>query len=283
MVEKDSYGKDFPSFKIGDLHAHTAYSQGSYLFDGSLLPQQLVEKAVEEGLHFLAITDHDTVAPSFVGKEHALVEGYDIDVITGAEISSKDGHILALGIETNIPFWMSAEETVRAVHREGGIAVAAHPFYTLTDSVGEKVLRTVAENEDPEVFWDGIEVFNAGANDWRFVERTKRFGGKDANRRAREFYTMYGESGDFGAALGGSDAHNKGVGRTVTTIPAQMEVFQAIQRRETGVKMMDGREEYTIWNMYETKKRSATLEKEREGLPHDKKFFPLREASSQRI
>ena len=39
-----------------DLHMHTTYS------DGKLTPEELVAKAKEAGLTYMAITDHDTVA-----------------------------------------------------------------------------------------------------------------------------------------------------------------------------------------------------------------------------
>lgn len=283
MVEKDRFGLDFPQYKAGDLHTHTSYSSERYQGDGGLKPYQAVEKAVEEGLDFIAITDHDTVAPSIMGKEHALIEGYEIEVITGAEISSSEGHILALGIETNIPFWMNARDTVRAIHKQGGLAIAAHPFYTLTDSVGEEILRSIAQDEDEEVYWDGLEVFNGGANDWRFVERARRLGQRDGNRRARDFYLQEGESGLYGAAVAGSDAHHLGIGRVRTIIPETIDIYTAIKAKETGVKMMNGREEYTPGSLFSTKRRSTNLEKERRALPLDKKVFPLYRASSQSI
>ena len=281
MVEVDHFGLSFQDYKKGDLHTHTSYSFDTYRSDGALHPYQLVEKAVEEELDFVAVTDHDTVASSYLAKEHALVEGYPIEVITGAEVSSNDGHILALGIETNIPFWMSAKDTIRAIHEQGGLAVAAHPFYTLTHSVGEEVLKKIAADEEEDIYWDAIEVFNGGANDWRFVERTKRLGRKDGNRRARDFYARESVTDDFGAAVAGSDAHNLGVGRTLTIIPDTMDIFSAIKRRETGVVMMNGKEAYTPGSLLETKRRSNDLEKERRALPVDGRIFPLREASSQ--
>ena len=209
------------------------------------------------------------------------MEGFDIDVITGAEISSSDGHILALGIETNIPFWMSAKETVRAIHKVGGLAIAAHPFYTLTHSMGEQALRDVSKDSDEEIYWDGIEVFNGGANDWRFVERVRRLGREDANRRARKFYLHQGAEGAFGAAVAGSDAHNLGVGRTLTVIPDTMDIFSAIKMRETGVIMTNGTEAYTPSTLLETKRKSTELEKERKALPIEGRVFPIGKASSQ--
>ena len=62
-----------------DLHCHTNAS------DGSLSPAELVQKAAEEGITTIAITDHDTVS----GVREALAAGakYGVRVIPGVEIS----------------------------------------------------------------------------------------------------------------------------------------------------------------------------------------------------
>ncbi|MGB2079209.1 MAG: PHP domain-containing protein, partial [Vibrio sp.] len=44
-----------------DLHSHTHFS------DGRLSPEALVDRAIEFGVHVLAITDHDTTE----GLSHA--------------------------------------------------------------------------------------------------------------------------------------------------------------------------------------------------------------------
>ena len=74
MVEKAHFGDIFSSFKAGDLHTHTSFSRGSLIFDGALTPQQLVEKAESLRYDILAITDHDTIVPSIVGREFAEKE-----------------------------------------------------------------------------------------------------------------------------------------------------------------------------------------------------------------
>jgi predicted metal-dependent phosphoesterase TrpH len=78
-----------------DLHTHTYYS------DGYHTPQELIQKAAEAGIKYLAITDHDNVdaveEAISLGKEHG------IEVIPGVEISAehngKETHILAYFID----------------------------------------------------------------------------------------------------------------------------------------------------------------------------------------
>lgn len=75
----------------------------------------------------------------------------DIILIPSCEISFKDGHILAYGIKTLIPKGLSAERTVALIHKQKGIAVAAHPFMHVA-SVKSKVF---------DISFDAIECSNS--------------------------------------------------------------------------------------------------------------------------
>jgi predicted metal-dependent phosphoesterase TrpH len=113
-------------------------------------PRELIETAIKKGLGGIIITDHDTVMGGLVG-ERASRQYRDFRVIPGAEITSRLGHILAIGIRANVPKGLSVEETVDAIHDLGGIAVASHPFASgRRPSLGEECLKA-----------DGVEVFNA--------------------------------------------------------------------------------------------------------------------------
>jgi predicted metal-dependent phosphoesterase TrpH len=110
----------------------------------------MIEAAIRKGLQGMIITDHDNVAGGLVGRKAA--RGYkDFTVIPGAEVTSNSGHILAIGIENNVPKGLTVEETVERIHDLGGIAVASHPFSSrVRPSLAEECLKT-----------DGVEVFNA--------------------------------------------------------------------------------------------------------------------------
>ncbi len=119
-------------------------------FDALNSPREMSEAAIRKGLEGMIITDHDSVKGGTVGKEVAR-RHKDFKVISGAEITSRAGHILAIGIDENLPKGMGVEETVEIIHDLGGIAVASHPFSSrVRPSVGDYCLLT-----------DGIEVFNA--------------------------------------------------------------------------------------------------------------------------
>ncbi|EIX1534648.1 PHP domain-containing protein [Cronobacter sakazakii] len=86
---------------IYDLHSHTTAS------DGLLTPEQLVHRAVEMGIHTLAITDHDTTAGLPAAQEEIARAGLALRLINGVEISTlwenHEIHIVGLGIDITHP------------------------------------------------------------------------------------------------------------------------------------------------------------------------------------
>ena len=113
-------------------------------------PRELIEAAIKKGLGGIIITDHDNVTGGLIGEKICAKYG-GFRVIPGAEITSHCGHILAIGLRSNIPKDLSVEETVDRIHDLGGIAIASHPFAGgKRPSLGEECLKT-----------DGVEVFNA--------------------------------------------------------------------------------------------------------------------------
>ena len=103
-----------------DLHVHTSYSH-----DGFCSVAQAVKRAKARGLSGIAIADHNSIAGH---AEIAKFKSDDFLVIPGIEVSSKDGHVLGLGINELIPRDLSAAETVDKIKAQGGIVVAPHPF-----------------------------------------------------------------------------------------------------------------------------------------------------------
>ncbi len=149
---------------LADLHMHTTAS------DGTLSPQALVNAVLllqrhmkEPVLRVIAITDHDTLAGAWTALEfqRALRAEAELQIIPGAEISSADGHIIALNIRKNITKRLSAAATIDAIHDQGGLAIAAHPYayFPLIKEL-KGVRRLIA---DPVVgrALDAVEVCNA--------------------------------------------------------------------------------------------------------------------------
>ena len=81
----------------GDLHTHTNYSDGSYS------PEELVAAAKKIGLHYLGITDHDTLDGIRHLYENGLYPGRGVNIIPGVELSAnhpeRDIHIVGYNID----------------------------------------------------------------------------------------------------------------------------------------------------------------------------------------
>src|SRR5580692_926263 len=104
----------------GDLHAHTVHS------DGVLTVSELAVLAVERGLDFLAITDHNTVS------HHAELAGaarrYGITLLPGQEVRTDGGHAGALGDVGWIDFRREPDDWLDATQDRGGLLSVNHPF-----------------------------------------------------------------------------------------------------------------------------------------------------------
>lgn len=77
-----------------DLHAHTAIS------DGSLTPQQLIDRAAAHGVNLLAITDHDRLSDIQALSSYAGQRG--VCLIGGIELSTQgedEVHLLAYFVD----------------------------------------------------------------------------------------------------------------------------------------------------------------------------------------
>ena len=81
----------------GDLHTHTNFS------DGSCTPEELVAAAKKIGLHYLGITDHDTVDGVRHLYENGLFPVRGVNIIPGVELSANhpthDIHIVGYNVD----------------------------------------------------------------------------------------------------------------------------------------------------------------------------------------
>jgi predicted metal-dependent phosphoesterase TrpH len=175
-----------------DPHVH---SQDSY--DGHEPVELLLEQAAEVGLDGIVVTDHDRIEASLRAAE--LAPAYGLVGLAGVEVSTADGHLLALGVRTLPPRGRPLGETVRWIHDAGGVAVVPHPFQRLRHGVSR---RTLADC-DPAP--DAVETYNS----WLVTGMR--------NRKAKRFAERYGLPG-----VAASDAHRVGyVGRAFTQVDAK--------------------------------------------------------------
>lgn len=111
-------------------------------------------------LDVIAITEHDTLRPAEEARELHARGNYRFEVVPGMEVTTLDGHLLALFVDEPLTSFRRIEETLAAIHEQGGLAVIPHPLSWLTRSVSARVLQRVASSEVEAVRFDGIEEYN---------------------------------------------------------------------------------------------------------------------------
>jgi len=103
---------------IGNFHTHTGCSDGENTYD------EMITEAAKLGFDFIAITDHE-ICPE---NQKLCANEKRILCIPSQEVSTDNGHILAINIFDEISDDLSIENTINEIHKQGGIAIAAHPL-----------------------------------------------------------------------------------------------------------------------------------------------------------
>jgi predicted metal-dependent phosphoesterase TrpH len=183
---------------LADLHMHTTYSDGVGSVEETLAYIQW-----RTALDVIAITDHDTIEGALRARDLAANQRLPFEVIVGEEVSTREGHVLALFLHKRIPAGLSVERTIELAHAQGGIAIIAHPFnpvfrHSVQRPVVDRLLR------QPDLHPDGIETLNGS------------FAGIGSSRVALELTrSVY-----HWAETGGSDAHTpSAIGCALTRYP----------------------------------------------------------------
>ncbi|MFF5534119.1 CehA/McbA family metallohydrolase [Streptomyces cinerochromogenes] len=133
----------------GDCHLHSWHS------DGRRTPAEIAALARAAGLDFLNSSDHNTHASH---AHWAGTAGDDLLVLLGEEVTTRNGHVLALGTDpgTFVDWRYRARDGrwarfARDIRRAGGLVVPAHPH---ADCVGCGWKFGFAEADVVEV-WNG--------------------------------------------------------------------------------------------------------------------------------
>jgi predicted metal-dependent phosphoesterase TrpH len=178
-----------------DLHIHSTYS------DGIPTIEQILEHTERHtNLDVIAITDHNVIDGSLRARDLWARASYRFDFIVGEEVSTNEGHLLALFIEKRIPPHLSIERTIDLIHDQEGLAIVVHPLNPLFRmSCQREVLDRIHANKD--LWLDGIETWNAGL--------CGIYANRVTMRANRQFYGW--------SEVGNSDAHTlHAIGRGCT-------------------------------------------------------------------
>lgn len=116
-----------------DLHLH----DNKYSTDSHISIEEIVREAKRKGLDGIALTNHEN--PDVVKEIDQLVEKYDFVIFPGVEYLTKDGDIVAFGIDKLPDEQMSAQEFIEYVDRFGGTCTAAHPYRTNNRGLEDKL------------------------------------------------------------------------------------------------------------------------------------------------
>lgn len=229
----------YPTHSFADLHIHTTE------YDGIMTPQEVVDEAVRKGLDVIAVTEHDSVKAGLKAEQYAIETEKPVTVIPAVEISSKNGHIIGIGVRKDIPRGRSAEDTIRAIHDQGdedqALAIVAHPTHRWAHSLSERDVLRLREHPDAHARYDAIEA----ATPWHREVPLIKTGDKSAS-----LYKKHGAD-VLGPAVVSSDAHGRVLGKGVTIFHRDTTLFEAIR---------SGKVHGEITTVEDSKSKRETLE-----------------------
>ena len=170
----------------GDLHLHTVHS------DGRRQPEELIADVRTAGLDFMVSTEHNTSSASGVWGYHTPE---DLLVIDGEEVTTRNGHLVVAGLEPGA--WVdwrfrardgALGDALRHIHRQGALAIAAHPFCPFLGCAWK-------------FGFDGLDAVEVWNGPWTPDDEVTL-------RQWDSHLVAAGSDGGWLPAVGGSDAHD---------------------------------------------------------------------------
>jgi len=200
---------------VGDFHVH------AFVGDGAIAPWMLQRHAARLGLDVIAVTNHNQTLASRLGRAAARRSSGPI-VMTGAEVTGRDFHLVAVGIEHPVE-WRQVRRAIEQVHAQGGVAIAAHPLRGFAKGYDDAALAAL----------DGLEAAHPDRLDPRLLPQFEEF-----------FERTLAHNPDV-AAIGSSDFHTNapmGLCRTYLLVRERSEagVLDAIRDGRTAGHCADG-------------------------------------------
>lgn len=199
-----------------DFHVH------AFGGDGSLTPWALRREAERRGLDAITVTNHNQTYAARFARWASGMSGGPI-VLVGEEITARNYHLIAVGIERTVSWDQPAADAIEDVHAQGGVAIAAHPTRAFWEGFDDHALALLdgAEAAHPAMHVSGLR---------------------------REFEAFFRRARDHKAglaAIGSSDFHatpSLGLCRTylLATEPTAAGVIEAVRQGRTVASDRDG-------------------------------------------
>jgi hypothetical protein len=120
----------------GDFHVHT------FVGDGGMAPWMLQKQAARVGLDVIAITNHNQTLAGRLGRWAARDPDGPL-MLVGEEVTGRNFHLIAVGIEQPVNWDQPARSAIADVHAQGGVAIAAHPLRGYAEGYDEEALAAV--------------------------------------------------------------------------------------------------------------------------------------------
>lgn len=113
----------------GNLHMHTTHS------DGSVSPQEALKIYKKAGYDFVAMTDHWMQSQCGMWNGMLILSGCEWDA--GDMVHTPVYHIVGVGMERKVKLTRSVsltpQDIINGIDGAGGLAILAHPAWSLTD------------------------------------------------------------------------------------------------------------------------------------------------------
>jgi hypothetical protein len=256
------------------VHYHTRRS------DGFGTPEQLVEGALEVGINLLIPTDHDRISGAVEALEIAERKRYinksntkdHFEIRIGEEVSTKEGHVLVLGVKESIRCNLHAQETAEMARDQGALVVIPHPGFSQADGISWELTDHLVELG----LVDGVEMWNGAQESLTYMASIFSVfpGGNwlakklmledDINIEAIRRFRNSG--GNAYAAIGGHDGHlatASSLAKVVTLFPEGMDFFDAVRQKKTAASTQFQPEFWGILMYLAQGKLSTKLEEDR--------------------
>lgn len=175
-------------------------------------------------LDVVAITDHDHIRGAWKAREVWANRSHRFEVVTGVEITTIEGHLLALFVEDPIESLTPLERAIEAVHDQGGLCVVPHPMSWATRSLGKQAILRASKGDNGLRF-DGIETATGSSAGRIWTQRAK-----ELNRDRLNLPEIGGSDSHFAATVG--CAYTEFSGKTAAEL--RSSILNGTTRADTG-------------------------------------------------
>jgi predicted metal-dependent phosphoesterase TrpH len=163
-----------------DLHVH------AFVGDGGIPPWELGREAKRRGLDVIVVSNHNQLlAARLAGLGSPNAAGSAL-IVPGQELTTPGFHMIAAGVSKAIDWRLSAADAIEAIHRQGGVAIAAHPGKIYWNAYDQRAMALL----------DGAEVSHNAGNRYPV-----------ARAELREFFGRASAIKPSLAPIGSSDFH----------------------------------------------------------------------------